>query len=253
MLAPRLKPPPSPGPARRRGSRGRQTFVGRPRQILRAPTRWESRRTLYFSSSREDARLSPCFSPARSPRAAAGKLRQRVHPNQFSQDESTPFSRDHRVPRGRDRDRPIHRQEPPIGLDMVPYPGGPLCHGTPTTAPSTSNWPIPSAWTAFSWTGSSLVTQEIYEKLTGRNPSRQKNPKNPVEQVNWGNAVKFCKNARLGRRGVDALLQSADLGMRLRGERLPPAQPKPSGSMFLAGPALTTSASLLFRRPPRGA
>ncbi len=39
------------------------------------------------------------------------------------------------------------------------------------------------------------VTQEAYEKVTGKNPSRRKNPQNPVEQVTWTAAARFC-NAR---------------------------------------------------------
>jgi formylglycine-generating enzyme required for sulfatase activity len=40
-----------------------------------------------------------------------------------------------------------------------------------------------------------LVTQAEYEKLMKDNPSRWKNPQNPVESVRWSDAVKFC-NAR---------------------------------------------------------
>jgi formylglycine-generating enzyme len=37
-----------------------------------------------------------------------------------------------------------------------------------------------------------LVTQELFQKVTGSNPSRWKADKNPVEQVRWSDAVKFC-------------------------------------------------------------
>src|ERR1041385_6578468 len=36
------------------------------------------------------------------------------------------------------------------------------------------------------------VTQELFQKVTGQNPSRWKGDKNPVEQVRWSDAVKFC-------------------------------------------------------------
>ena len=36
------------------------------------------------------------------------------------------------------------------------------------------------------------VTQALFQKVTGGNPSRWKGDKNPVEQVRWSDAVKFC-------------------------------------------------------------
>src|SRR5438445_3882840 len=36
------------------------------------------------------------------------------------------------------------------------------------------------------------VTQELYEKIMGVNPSKRKDPKNPVERTQWTDAVRFC-------------------------------------------------------------
>jgi formylglycine-generating enzyme required for sulfatase activity len=36
------------------------------------------------------------------------------------------------------------------------------------------------------------VTQEFYEKIMGVNPSKRKDPKNPVERTQWTDAVRFC-------------------------------------------------------------
>jgi formylglycine-generating enzyme required for sulfatase activity len=37
-----------------------------------------------------------------------------------------------------------------------------------------------------------LVTQALYTQVMGENPSRWKAPRNPVEQVRWSDAVRFC-------------------------------------------------------------
>ncbi len=37
-----------------------------------------------------------------------------------------------------------------------------------------------------------LVTQEQYQKVMGANPSQWKGGRNPVEQVRWSDAAKFC-------------------------------------------------------------
>jgi formylglycine-generating enzyme required for sulfatase activity len=41
--------------------------------------------------------------------------------------------------------------------------------------------------------GACQVTQEQYEQIMGKNPSRFKEAHNPVEHVSWGDAVEFCK------------------------------------------------------------
>src|SRR3989449_8560042 len=37
-----------------------------------------------------------------------------------------------------------------------------------------------------------LVTQAQFQKVMGKNPSRWKGEKNPVEQLRWSDAVRFC-------------------------------------------------------------
>ena len=37
------------------------------------------------------------------------------------------------------------------------------------------------------------MTQELYQAVTGKNPSRWKGPRNSVENVSWHDAVGFCK------------------------------------------------------------
>ncbi|MGO8750100.1 MAG: SUMF1/EgtB/PvdO family nonheme iron enzyme [Thermoguttaceae bacterium] len=44
------------------------------------------------------------------------------------------------------------------------------------------------------WLGITEVTQEEYERVMGSNPSKfQGDPKRPVEQVSWNDAVEFCR------------------------------------------------------------
>ena len=51
--------------------------------------------------------------------------------------------------------------------------------------------------------GETEITQELYESVMGKNPSRFKsNPKNPVEQVSWYDALIFC-NTLSDKYGLD--------------------------------------------------
>jgi formylglycine-generating enzyme required for sulfatase activity len=67
-----------------------------------------------------------------------------------------------------------------------------------------------------------LVTQEQYQKLMGDNPSRWKGSKNPVEQVRWSDAVKFC-NARSRLEGLQPCydLETWQCNFEANGYRLP--------------------------------
>src|SRR5207248_9146766 len=39
------------------------------------------------------------------------------------------------------------------------------------------------------------VTQELYEAVAGKNPSKWKGPRNSVEMVSWDEANDFCRKA----------------------------------------------------------
>ena len=52
------------------------------------------------------------------------------------------------------------------------------------------------------WIGETEVTQQVYQRVTGKNSSRHKGPNCPVEQLTWNDAPTYCEA----------------LGMRLPGE-----------------------------------
>jgi len=67
-----------------------------------------------------------------------------------------------------------------------------------------------------------LVTQEQYQRVCGENPSRWKGSKNPVEQVRWSDAVKFC-NQRSRLEGLEPCydLETWQCNFDANGYRLP--------------------------------
>ena len=66
------------------------------------------------------------------------------------------------------------------------------------------------------------VTQEQYKKVMTENPSRWKGDKNPVEQVRWSDAVKYC-NARSLVEGLQPCydLNTWECNFEANGYRLP--------------------------------
>ena len=43
------------------------------------------------------------------------------------------------------------------------------------------------------WLGTTVVTQEEYQRVIGSNPSKYQDPKRPAERVSWDDAVEFCR------------------------------------------------------------
>ena len=67
-----------------------------------------------------------------------------------------------------------------------------------------------------------LVTQELYQKIMGVNPSKRKGKQNPVERIQWTDAVRFCNKCS----ELDGLtpcydLQTWDCRFEADGYRLP--------------------------------
>jgi formylglycine-generating enzyme required for sulfatase activity len=79
------------------------------------------------------------------------------------------------------------------GVTMVALPGGWFNMGSPAgTEPDETPHRV---WVTSFWMDQYPVTQEHFQKLIGRNPSRWTEPRNPVEQTRWADAAEYC-NAR---------------------------------------------------------
>jgi len=81
-----------------------------------------------------------------------------------------------------------NRPSPDSKLEMVQIPGGRFMMGDKDEVDATPHEVVVSSFSM----DKHLVTQEQYQKLMNANPSRWKGDRNPVEQVRWSDAVKFC-------------------------------------------------------------
>ena len=89
------------------------------------------------------------------------------------------------------------------GAEMVELAGGSFIMGDDNEIDATPHEVVISPF----YIGKNLVTQEEYERVMGENPSRWKAGKNPVEQVRWSDAVKYCN----GRSKLEGLEPCYDL------------------------------------------
>jgi formylglycine-generating enzyme required for sulfatase activity len=83
------------------------------------------------------------------------------------------------------------------GSDLIRIAGGPFIMGDKDEADAPPHEVSISPFLM----DRNLVTQEQYEKLMGENPSRWKSPQNPVEQIRWSDAVRYC-NKRSEKEGL---------------------------------------------------
>jgi len=107
----------------------------------------------------------------------------------------------------------------PSGVQMIALPGGTFTMGqkdSEVDEPPHEVTLSPFAIDKFE------VTQEEYEKVMGNNPSKVKGNKNPVEQVRWSDAVRYC-NERSRLEGLEPAydLKTWTCRFEANGYRLP--------------------------------
>jgi formylglycine-generating enzyme required for sulfatase activity len=79
--------------------------------------------------------------------------------------------------------------QPQSGGEMVLLPAGSFTMGDAAGRPDET--PHPVTLRSF-YMDRFPVTQELYEKVMGVNPSKRKSKSNPVERMQWTDAVRFC-------------------------------------------------------------
>jgi formylglycine-generating enzyme required for sulfatase activity len=104
------------------------------------------------------------------------------------------------------------------GIEMVQIPAGRFTMGDSDEIDATPHEVVLSSF----YMDTTLVTQAQYQKLMQDNPSRWKAKENPVEQVRWSDAVRFC-NARSTGEGLVPCydLENWTCNFEANGYRLP--------------------------------
>jgi len=104
------------------------------------------------------------------------------------------------------------------GVEMVQLPAGRFTMGDENEIDATPHEVFVSSF----YMDAHLVTQEEYQRVMGENPSRWKADRNPVEQVRWSDAVRYC-NARSRLDGLQPCydLNAWECNFDANGYRLP--------------------------------
>ena len=106
------------------------------------------------------------------------------------------------------------------GVEMILLPGGWFIMGDDKG--EVDERPAHKIYVAPFYIDKYPVTQEEYERVMGENPSRWKGGRNPVEQVRWSDAVRYC-NARSRLEGLQPCynLETWECDFDADGYRLP--------------------------------
>jgi formylglycine-generating enzyme required for sulfatase activity len=104
------------------------------------------------------------------------------------------------------------------GAEMVLIPGERFLMGDENEIDATPHEVVLSPF----YIDKNLVTQAEYQRVMGENPSRWKGGDNPVEQVRWSDAVKYC-NGRSKLEGLEPCydLETWQCDFKANGYRLP--------------------------------
>jgi acetoin utilization deacetylase AcuC-like enzyme/formylglycine-generating enzyme required for sulfatase activity len=106
------------------------------------------------------------------------------------------------------------------GIEMVVIPGGWFEMGNSKGAPDES--PVHRVWISSFWMDRFEVVQEQFKKYQLSDPSHFKNPKHPLEQMNWTDAAIYCNERSLAE-GLEPCYdeETWDCNFQANGYRLP--------------------------------
>jgi formylglycine-generating enzyme required for sulfatase activity len=83
-----------------------------------------------------------------------------------------------------------------VQLEMLAIPSGTFWMGSPDGEGYDNERPRHKVTIAPFWMGKYPITQAQYQAVMGKNPSRFKGDRRPVEKVSWHDAIAFCKQLR---------------------------------------------------------
>ena len=102
--------------------------------------------------------------------------------------------------------------------DMVQIPGGHFSMGDKSQVDAVPHEVVVSSFLIDKY----LVTQEQFQKVMGKNPSRWKGERNPVEQLRWSDATAFCnKRSEMDRLQPCYDVKTGHCNFQANGYRLP--------------------------------